>query len=589
MSIPFVSGFEFTLLRNILFEVKKLITSLKDWVCDPENVIPCDFAPEEGDDTNRGALPVATRCWADFVPFAALSSSLSCSRADTCIKENLGSELVVCDACASQEDELFNDFGCNLLTKRCTCKTQPRLITYCTENSQCSGETTCLLVDDPFADLGWGVDFCASCSTQATCVIQSSDSVGKCVCPFTYNEPLTCSENDVSTTGVPNSVYIDPLDNSLCYFTFSQDLIDVSVTSVSRGGLAVTKCILLNPVRKICIEVEGVPSVVGYQLDAAGRRRLLSTPLLQFIVSDQKEAQETLQEQLLVTANWNNTADPCKSLVHAYRKSEYLGPVDSYVLKQCVFWRMVGNMTGGIPDTLFVSFEDAVKEVIQNPTVVLQALVSAKNATHAIIALWPAAQEFVKNTYKLFRAHNETWLSIANEFFEPYTHQHSHPKPNLEAYLNMSSQHRRQLLTTHEVDDFSSPRIENFTTQAIIREYLSIESRERQRLERNGIDPERVSSLKSAIQSQARFQASGFDDFLKQQQADPTFRYKVYWTDADNDGEIDADTCPVLFTILENFKDKLGLLKKYYSEGPKRLAGLGLVPLAETLPRLKSF
>ena len=587
--IPFVSGFEFTLLRNILSEVKKLITSLKDWVCDPENVIPCDFAPEEGDDTNRGALPVATRCWADFVPFAALSSSLSCSRADTCIKENLGSELVVCDACASQEDELFNDFGCNLLTKRCTCKTQPRLITYCTENSQCSGETTCLLVDDPFADLGWGVDFCASCSTQATCVIQSSDSVGKCVCPFTYNEPLTCSENDVSTTGVPNSVYIDPLDNSLCYFTFSQDLIDVSVTSVSRGGLAVTKCILLNPVRKICIEVEGVPSVVGYQLDAAGRRRLLSTPLLQFIVSDQKEAQETLQEQLLVTANWNNTADPCKSLVHAYRKSEYLGPVDSYVLKQCVFWRMVGNMTGGIPDTLFVSFEDAVKEVIQNPTVVLQALVSAKNATHAIIALWPAAQEFVKNTYKLFRAHNETWLSIANEFFEPYTHQHSHPKPNLEAYLNMSSQHRRQLLTTHEVDDFSSPRIENFTTQAIIREYLSIESRERQRLEQNGIDPERVSSLKSAIQSQARFQASGFDDFLKQQQADPTFRYKVYWTDADNDGEIDADTCPVLFTILENFKDKLGLLKKYYSEGPKRLAGLGLVPLAETLPRLKSF
>jgi hypothetical protein len=82
-----------------------------------------------------GALPVATRCWADYYPEVDTSNSFACTASDTCRVSNLdyGETLnsygflvedgnqIVCDACPLQPGGLINQFGCDTYTKQCTC------------------------------------------------------------------------------------------------------------------------------------------------------------------------------------------------------------------------------------------------------------------------------------------------------------------------------------------------------------------------------------------------------------------------------------------------------------------------------------
>jgi len=62
-------------VREILFEIHTMSCS---------HQLACDFQPNDIPDLADGANPVASRCWADYVPTIDDTDTFSCSRADTC-------------------------------------------------------------------------------------------------------------------------------------------------------------------------------------------------------------------------------------------------------------------------------------------------------------------------------------------------------------------------------------------------------------------------------------------------------------------------------------------------------------------------
>ncbi len=97
--------------------------------------INCDYPSTEVVDAEFGALPVATRCWADYSPEIDTTNSFACTPSDTCRVSSLdyGTTLdefgtltedgnqIVCDSCPIQPGGLVNQFGCDTFTKQCTC------------------------------------------------------------------------------------------------------------------------------------------------------------------------------------------------------------------------------------------------------------------------------------------------------------------------------------------------------------------------------------------------------------------------------------------------------------------------------------
>jgi hypothetical protein len=95
----------------------------------------CTFEEPQDYSAEFGALPVATRCWADYEPDMDTSSAFSCTASDTCRvgTTDYGATLnefgdlvedenqIVCDSCPLQPGGLVNKFGCDTYTKQCTC------------------------------------------------------------------------------------------------------------------------------------------------------------------------------------------------------------------------------------------------------------------------------------------------------------------------------------------------------------------------------------------------------------------------------------------------------------------------------------
>ena len=123
----------FRLNDAILDQIYMIINYLAKIKCD--ETLSCDYPSSSKTDVEFGALPVATRCWADFSPELDTSNAFSCTASDTCrVSElNFGNSLndygllvedgnqVVCDACPLQPGGLVNQYGCDTYTKQCTC------------------------------------------------------------------------------------------------------------------------------------------------------------------------------------------------------------------------------------------------------------------------------------------------------------------------------------------------------------------------------------------------------------------------------------------------------------------------------------
>ena len=92
-------------------------------------------------------LPLPTRCssWAGVEPGV---SSLACTAADTCMTSDFGK--VICAACPSPSTSTMIRFGCNTLTKLCSCSVFPSDVTSCNSHEACTmegGDRGCRYVD----------------------------------------------------------------------------------------------------------------------------------------------------------------------------------------------------------------------------------------------------------------------------------------------------------------------------------------------------------------------------------------------------------------------------------------------------------
>jgi hypothetical protein len=115
---------------DMMFEIVNYLAKIK---CN--ETISCSYPTPNPMDPEFGALPVASRCWADFNPEIDTSNSFSCTASDTCrvAEFTYGESIdefgqlvedgnqIVCDSCPLQPGGLVNQYGCDTYTKQCTC------------------------------------------------------------------------------------------------------------------------------------------------------------------------------------------------------------------------------------------------------------------------------------------------------------------------------------------------------------------------------------------------------------------------------------------------------------------------------------
>lgn len=205
IAIPLVDGIKdlfwnikkflpFLGIGDVYNKLKQASDDLKKITCTYTNL--CNFPDQAPPAIPSGALPTASRCWANYVAEIDDTNSLSCSRSDTCRSSVLtagagdsetskeDSAFMVCDRCPRNSG--VNQFGCNTYTQQCTCS-QPVLDrTYCTTNAQCylQGDqaSICAQVNDFTTGGSFGSLECNQCSSTPTCHILEGSGVGVCSC-----------------------------------------------------------------------------------------------------------------------------------------------------------------------------------------------------------------------------------------------------------------------------------------------------------------------------------------------------------------------------------------------------------------------
>eukprot|EP00961_Rhodomonas_salina_P141324 1902687-Rhodomonas_salina.2 len=544
-SFPFGQDFTFGGLRTVAESLNTFLVDGTENFCAEAFKQECEFPDEDGSNTD-GELPVPSRCWADFAPYAGVSLQLSCSASDTCLKERTSKTTVVCDACPPVDETAFNQFGCDLLTKRCTCQTQYREKTFCTRSDQCSYDASCLLVDNPFKTTAWGVDLCKSCHTQPMCSYDGRSDVGSCVCMFTTPQIHTCQASDVG-----KDVFVTAASTDPCYYTFSNDVRVSNVNLLSSGSLAVAPCTRLTGV--ICTNVDTKGAfIVGFEIDSYSLpfgRRLLDVDVSDFFGPNTPPRQNEFALFIVNEADWNMTAEPCHSIVFAHRTGEHLGPVDTYLLRQCVFWRMIANMTHGIPDTIFLSFQDAFTAISEDISIPMKVLKAASNVSSNILLMWPEARAFVDKLIPYLTFDNSSWISLTRGYVSQY--KVVPRSANHAAHDDFVLQHGRKLLQDNGFDLVQ-------------------------------VKPDvGLSDVRSILRSSLLFESGGMNDIFKMRLFEsrnvdplPYGRFPPaysYWKDVDNDGKLDRDTCPVAAIFLDELISAFDLIVRTYSEGPRRL------------------
>ena len=168
--------------------------TLSAWASKREAYLNCKFDDPFKNENPSGANPVATRCSAEYIPSVDDSNALSCSRSDTCRRSEIyfggdgtGTRTmpIVCSQCNHQTDITVSTYGCDILTKQCTCNRIPRLRTSCTTNSECwLPDAMCNKVSDFSTGSSSGGMECSRCGTpEPVCLITDGrNDIGTCSC-----------------------------------------------------------------------------------------------------------------------------------------------------------------------------------------------------------------------------------------------------------------------------------------------------------------------------------------------------------------------------------------------------------------------
>jgi hypothetical protein len=459
IATPFVdilNGISVNALTYLYSDITDAITSVEtNMPCTQKTLWSCNLNFNTTD-KRVTILPLPTRCWAGVEPGV---SSLACTAADTCMTNDFGK--VICGVCPSPATTSMIRFGCDTLTKLCTCNVFPSDVSACSSHEECTmegGEVGCRYVDS-YLQPSYGSVPCAQC-TNPMCLITDGSGVGKCSCLLRPVPNQACSE-----PGQP----VSPNAAQLC------------LAAVSGGGSAGTSnaytqnyrvltnvpCMLLNQAQSFCMQVytsatTSTPLVVGLALLHTGRRRLLAWDELihEGVVQLEPNASE-----------WGGHGEPCRSLVFA--NVSQMGIMDKYARGECWRWLDIGvhlttesNMTGVNPYFL-VSWHDMVSTMLDRGALV-EILAKLPDIVHRLLlhteALQPAYIMFTYWTSILPREvwANQTMLNDAKQYLNNYTTIYTESSaPSMIPEANGTEaprRHVRRLLSDEEAIGIPSSR-----------------------------------------------------------------------------------------------------------------------------------
>lgn len=413
--VDILNRISFNAVNYLYSDITNAISAIESNVpCTPQTLWSCNLNFKTS--ANRTTiLPLPTRCWAGVEPGV---SSLACTAADTCMANDFGK--VICGACEAPSTTSMIRFGCDTLTKLCTCNVFPSDVTSCSSHGECTmtgGEVGCRYVDS-YLQPSYGSVPCTQCQNPM-CLITDGSGVGKCSCLLRPIPNQACSE-----PGQP----VSPNAAQLC------------LAAVAAGGLGASNaytqnyrvltnvpCMLLNQAQTYCMHVytsatTAVPLVVGLALLHTGRRRRM-------LLWDERVMEGGVQLES-DASRWKGHGEPCRSLVLSNVSN--MGIIDKYALGECWRWYDIGvhltteaNMTG-VSKFFLVSWHDMASTMLDQGALV-EILAKLPNVIHRILlhseALQPA---YIILTYWTAVLPKEVWtnqtiLNDARVFLENFT------------------------------------------------------------------------------------------------------------------------------------------------------------------------
>lgn len=227
----------------------------------------CVLEPVFGtQDSDVGALPMPTRCWASYLTFFGDQQQLSCTKADTCKLAPLAaiSERRVCAACPEQTNPSVQDFACHALTGICTCGVPRMSSTSCFTNDDCTldPEASCRLINEDL-EISKSSVACAQCEYQRMCY--ETREGGVCACGARHRPFHSCSREDQQ-----QSRALSLRLNDLCLYTPIEGVIEFGLSSV-------IPCQELDSSTSSCAYASDINAYMARGFSRV-RRRLLQTP-----------------------------------------------------------------------------------------------------------------------------------------------------------------------------------------------------------------------------------------------------------------------------------------------------------------------
>ena len=263
------------ILESILLSVQDFLKdcSQKDFSCtDDMTGIP---KPEP-----TGALPMPTRCWSTYLTFFGDNQQLQCTAADTCRAQGAmglsASEYIVCGRCPKLQNSNIRDYGCDAVTKLCSCAVPVVHTSHCSTNDDClipDTNTACNLIKNDLT-LSKTTILCDECQYQRTCLHDVVTGLGTCACGFQRTPFQTCTAADVASQNAITLMY-----NNLCLYsssrlwlTFQTELTipcqDLDATSGSCAWVSDLQKYLVRGYRTVgrrLLQAESTPAGVLYE------------------------------------------------------------------------------------------------------------------------------------------------------------------------------------------------------------------------------------------------------------------------------------------------------------------------------------
>lgn len=289
----------------------------------------CMSNNENGD---MAALPVATRCWSTYVPYFGDTQQLSCTQADTCRRSLTDPTPIACVSCPEQSSDNFESFGCDELTKLCTCGVSKLQTQMCMSNADC--QTQDVLDNGPACqllnvdnELSGALLPCVQCLTQQVCYVNRGDSAGVCACTHMENYFQTCAKSD---TGLSMRLHPD----KLCIF----DTLYARTQSdtVLFADALVTSCMTLDPSNLMCSRMADLQVNYVRGFKTIGRRLLFTQTNYADTGTLLSSTLDPLCLDAFSSSHLPHVAQRCKENFELSSETLQLTRLDS-ILKPCAF------------------------------------------------------------------------------------------------------------------------------------------------------------------------------------------------------------------------------------------------------------